>query len=177
MKTKELADWIGVSAPSIRLWATEDEFARYLSPTGAGGEGKTRAFSDEDARIFAYIAHLKHQGLSREEIYLALDRMQQDDWQDLPEMPPAPASMRSLRMIPEMAADTALSSQKSAMMREITILQDRVEGLEETLSQERSQSSEKQEALLREIAELRAKLERANTIIELYDEGRLKPKE
>ena len=138
MKTKELADWIGVSAPSIRLWATEDEFARYLSPTGAGGEGKTRAFSDEDARILAYIGHLKRQGLSREELYLALDRMQQDDWEDLPQMPPAPASMRSLRMIPEMAADTALSSQKSALMREISILQDQVETLQETLSKERS---------------------------------------
>ena len=138
MKTKELADWLGVSAPSIRLWATENEFARYLSPTGAGGEGKTRAFSDEDARILAYIGHLKRQGLSREELYLALDRMQQDDWEDLPPMPPPPASMRSLRMIPEMAADTALSSQKSALMREITILQDQVETLQETLSKERS---------------------------------------
>lgn len=177
MKTKELADWLGVSAPSIRLWATENEFARYLSPTGAGGEGKTRAFSDEDARILAYIGHLKRQGLSREELYLALDRMEQDDWEDLPPMPPPPASMRSLRMIPEMAADTALSSQKSSLMREISILQDRVETLQETLSNERSQSSEKHEALLREIADLRAKLERANTIIELYDEGRLKPKE
>ena len=76
-----------------------------------------------------------------------------------------------------MAADTALSSQKSALMREISILQDQVETLQETISKERSHASEKQEALLREIADLRAKLERANTIIELYDEGRLKPKE
>lgn len=177
MKTKELADWLGVSAASIRLWATDDEFARYLSPTGAGGEGKTRAFSDEDAQIIAYIALLKRQGLNRDEIFLTLDQMQQDDWLNLPPMPPAPSSMRSLRMIPEMAADTALSSQKTSMLREIAILEDRVEDLEERLSDERSKSSEKQEALLREIADLRAKLERSNTIIELYEEGRLKPKD
>jgi DNA-binding transcriptional MerR regulator len=177
MKTKELADWLGMSTASIRLWATEDEFAPYLSPAGAGGDGKTRSFNDQDARILAFIGGLKRQGWGREQIYLALDDLQAKDWRDLPDMPAAPLSMRSVQMIPELAAENALSTQKAALMREITLLGERVEQLEQLVVTERQQAMEKQEALLRELAEVRADLRAAEQLIGLYEAGRIKPKE
>lgn len=142
MKTKELADWLGVAPSTIRTWASS-EFRRYLSDAAQGGDGRTRVFVDIDARLLAFIATLKKEGVSSDEIHAALTQLQSEDWADLPPMPSAPPGSGPIPMIPRETAETAVSTQRSALMREIVILQERVERLDQQLAEER----EKREAL------------------------------
>src|SRR5215207_369302 len=109
MKPTELARWLGISPATIRLWAG-GEFARYLSPTGAGGDGRWRVFSEQDARIMALVNTMKQQGIQRAELHAELQRLESEGWRSLPEMPPAPAGVDSERLIPERAVKQVMET-------------------------------------------------------------------
>lgn len=159
MKTKKLADWLGVSDSTIRLWARE-EFAPYLTPA-AQGDGTARNFSEYDARVLALVALRREQGHPLEEIHVELKRLQAEDWTDLPEMPPAPPEAGPIALMPREAADTALTTQRVALMREIVILQDRVETLEDQLEAERQRSHEE---LAAERARTRSEIDKRDAL-------------
>ena len=163
MKPHELAIWLGVSTASIRAW-TSDEYKQYFSPTAQGGDGRYRYFTDTDMRILAYIVARRKENAPREEIHMHLSEMQAADWNDLPLMPAAPPGAGPISMIPREAAETAVSSQRSALLREISMLQDRIATLEEELAKTR----EGREELISELAA-------ANRELELWRAGRLKP--
>jgi DNA-binding transcriptional MerR regulator len=191
-RTKELADWLGLSEVTVRQWTT-GEWKDYLSPTAHGGNGRRRYFSDQDARIVALIFTLKEQGESRDGIHAALKRLQTEGWVDLPDMPPAPPNLGPISMIPREAAETAVSTQRAALLREIAMLQERVENLEtslakerELLDQERKRADERVEAerqktqelrevMQKELTDLRVQLAESKTELRLYQQGRLKP--
>ncbi len=135
MKTKALADWLGVSDSTIRLWARE-EFRQYMSPS-AQGNGLTRNFTDMDARILALIAERRNDGVHIKEIHVELTRLQEEDWKHLPEMPAAPPGQGPIAMIPRETAETKVEQQRQALMREISILQARIVNLDEELKGER----------------------------------------
>jgi DNA-binding transcriptional MerR regulator len=175
MKTKELADWLGLSPATIRLWSLENEYGGYLSPASMGGDGRMRYFTDIDSRILAHVASLKMQGFTRDEINAALQQLQKTDWADLPPMPGAPPNHGPVRMVPQSTAETAVSAQRTSFAREITILRERVEDLEHELMAQRDRSEAKQEALLRELADMKMQLAEAQVELRLYRQGRLKP--
>jgi len=174
MRTKELADWLGLADSTIRVW-TRKEFKSYLSATARGGEGRTRHFTDLDARIIALIAVLKEEGNTSEDIHRILQQMQKDGWQDLPPMPAAPPDAGPVAMMPREAAETAVSTQRAALMREIALLQDRVEVLSEQLATEREKRDQVQAELLEakeRLGELRGQLSEAGSRQELLERER-----
>lgn len=174
MKTHELSAYLGVATSTIRTW-TSGEFKQYLSPTGQGSDGRVRNFTAQDARIVAFIAALINESRPREEIHTALKRLQSEDWIDLPPMPSAPPGVDSVAMIPEMAAQVAVNTQRSSLLREVAIyeeraieLQNTVDELRQQLEEERGQSREREQSLLTRAIE-------AETELKLYRAGRLKP--
>jgi DNA-binding transcriptional MerR regulator len=183
MKTHEAADLLGIATSTIRAWST-GEFRQYLSPSAQGGDGRFRNLTQTDARIIAFIASLKSESRPRDEIHAALKRLQAEDWADLPPLPPAPAGVGPIPMIPREAAETAVTSQRSALLREIAILQERVQSLDEQLASERQRrederlkAQEAREVLLREVAEAQRKLAESEVELRLWRAGRLKPEE
>jgi DNA-binding transcriptional MerR regulator len=174
MKTKELADWLGLADSTVRVWS-RDEFKPYLSATAKGGEGRTRHFNDLDARIIAMIAVLKNEGNSSDDIHRVLQQLQKQDWQDLPPMPPGPPDAGPIAMMPREVAETAVSTQRAALMREISLLQDRVDILSEQLTTEREKRDEVQRDLLEtkeRLGELRGQVSEAGSKQELLERER-----
>lgn len=171
MKPSELSSILGVSASTIRAWSA-NEYKRYLTPSGQGGSGASRSFTDLDARILWRVVSLKQQGFTAEDVHADLQRQQAAEWDDLPPMPDTVGAAR-VAVVPQAAADNALEYQRRALQREIAMLQERVSTLEAKLDNERI-NSDKQ---LREISDLNGQLQRALTLVELYEQGRLKPKE
>lgn len=160
MQTSELAKWLGLAAVTIRQWSA-GEWAQYLSPTAQGGEGRSRVFNDRDARIIAHIARLKASGQDRDSIHAALKSMQADEWRNLPPMPTAPPDFEPIQMIPTSTAETAIDQQRRGLMREITLLEERIEQLTDELSSERESKAALQAELTvsrEQIGELRGKL-------------------
>lgn len=171
MRTKELADWLGVSASTIRYW-TLGEFKAYLSPTAQGGEGRRRYFSDLDSRIIAYIASMRDEGAPNDDIHASLQRLQAGDWIDLPTMPAAPPGEGPVDMMPREAAETAVQTQRAALLREITLLQERVETLEDTLADERQQHSAQVSTLQGELLTARERLGQLSGRLEVIEGDR-----
>ena len=136
-KPKQLADWIGIATSTLRMW-TRSDFRHYLSPTAQGGQGKRRFYSERDARIVALIANLKAESVPADDIHVTLRRMQADNWHDLPPMPAAPPGQEPIRLVPESTAETAITTQRQAMMREIGIQQDTITHLTEDLDETKS---------------------------------------
>jgi DNA-binding transcriptional MerR regulator len=187
MKTHEVAALLGIATSTVRTWSN-GEFKRYLSPTAQGGEGQYRNFTDQDARILAYVNLLKQQSRPRNEIHVSLRRMQTEEWADLPPLPPAPPGVGPIRMVPESTAETALTTQRSSLLREIAIKDERIDQLEaqvadlqQRLEAERLEGQQKLEVERREAQEKREELLRqliaAETELNLWRRGRIKPNE
>lgn len=77
MKPSEVAKQLGVKPVTIRSWS--DVFGDYLSPTGAGGDGAHRDFSDDDLRVLYFIKREKDVGRQAEQIKTTLTAMQEND--------------------------------------------------------------------------------------------------
>lgn len=80
---------------------------------------------------------MRNEGLTEDEIITALADITDHDYRDLPEMPPAPPGKGPVPMVPRQAAETAIETQRAALLREITLLEERVEDLEQQLATER----------------------------------------
>lgn len=173
-RTKQLADWLSVSEVTIRQWTT-GEWGEYLSATAQGGDGRRRYFTEQDARIVAYIWQLKEQGEPKATIHTTLQRMRDENWMNLPDMPPAPPSVGPISMIPREAADSAITQQRAALMREIAMLSERVEQLEDVLDAERQGREEDRKRHLEEVRKQQEAMveEREKYMREIADLNRL----
>lgn len=155
MQTSDLAKLLSRPAVSIRKWAAE--FGDYLSPTAAGGEGATRNFTEQDARIMAHISAMIQAGHSRDEIHASLKILAADDWQGLPVLPPTPPGMEPIAVVPTSTAD----AQRRSLVREIGALETQIDTLQDALNKERAQTAELQQQLMasrEQLGELRGKL-------------------
>ena len=170
MKPSEVARILRIAPTTVRAWSAE--YADVLSPGGAGGDGRFRDFNDQDLRILYFIQQEKRSSVPGDEIHEALRQMQARDFEGLPYVPERP-NVAEVPMVPAAAADSALGAERRALLREIAFLEERVGRLEEKLGEERSTSDER----LREIVDLNGKLQRALALVELYEQGRIKPKE
>ncbi|GAB4575815.1 MAG: hypothetical protein Kow0077_29170 [Anaerolineae bacterium] len=161
MKTGELATWLGVSPSSIKTWSRE--FSDYLSPAARGGDNRSRRYFDEqDARILALVAELRTKNTPLEDIHATLAAMQAKQWVDLPAMPGAPPGLVQQPVVTQSEAQNALIQQRQALTREIALLSDRVNVLQEELEEERAAHGETRQALANtrtELGLLQGKLE------------------
>ena len=133
MRPSEVADRLDVSTASIRSWSAD--FAEFLSSKAAGGEGRHRAYDEQDARVLAVVGILKLEGMTKDDIRATLITMQDEDWIDLPPMPAAPPGVGPVPMIPAHSAATEIQTLHVSHMREIAILEDRIDTLETQLTE------------------------------------------
>jgi DNA-binding transcriptional MerR regulator len=172
MKPSEIATFLGLGRSTVALW-TSGEYREFFTPSAQGGQGRARSFTDRDIRVMYALKEMKANNTPAESIHETLRRWRADDWHALPDLPAAPANFASVPVVPTAAADAALSAERRALLREIGFLQQRIEQLEA----ERQTDRAALEALLREIADLTGQLQRALTLNELHEQGRIKPKE
>jgi len=167
MKPSDIASVISVSPVTVRAWSSE--FSRFMSMTGAGGGGRHRDFTDTDLKVLYYIKIQKGAGRHGDEIAAALASMQAaGEFNNLP-LPDEKSYHAEMPVLPAAVVDET----RRALMRENAVLQERIDQLEAKLDEDRDD----REKLLREIGDLTADLRAAQQLIELYEEGRLKPKE
>ena len=132
MQTGELANWLDLSPSTIKNYCAD--FSAFLSPQAVGGEGRARHFDEQDARIVAHVAALRRENTPTDEIHAALLQLQADNWRMLPPMPTsADPTAAPIALMPRETADTALSAQRAAYMREVAILSDRADDLQQRL--------------------------------------------
>lgn len=171
MKPVDVAHLLNIGGSTVRAWS--DEFREYLSPTAVGGDGRRRDFTAQDVQVLGLVKELTDHNTPRHEINVELHRLQLDDWRQLPPLANPADQMDSAAMVPMATAQTAITVERQALLREIGTLQNNVRELKSELTTERSDK----EKLLREISDLNGQLQRALTLVELYEQGRLKPKD
>ena len=179
MKPSDVATLLGIGRSTVTTW-TMGEFKEYFTYGAQGGSGRPRNLTDLDVRILHHIDELKKSSIPADEIHASLRRMRSQDWQGLPDMPDAGTGTAVVPVMPTAAADAAVNT----LLRENNEIRQRVKELEEKIDVLHRESKTdlaaergERDKLLRELGDVRAKLERAQAIIELYEEGRLKPKE
>ena len=72
--TTQIGAFYQVSSETVRIWC--NEFERHLSPRANPGHRQKRAFSRTDMEVFSLIAMLKTDGMTYQDIHLALDNGQ-----------------------------------------------------------------------------------------------------
>jgi DNA-binding transcriptional MerR regulator len=168
MKPNEAATILGIAASTVRAWTIQ--FRQYFSPSAQGGDGRNRDLTETDVKILYFIDTLKHQSVPPDEIQLRLQAAQAKEWNDIP-FPSAPPGTANVPVIPRETAETAITSERRALLHEIGILQNRIDKLEQQVSDEQATK----EKLLREMADLHRQLGEAQAELNLYRKGRLKP--
>lgn len=68
--TKDITRLFGISAQSVRTYATE--FAEYFSPTATPETGSQRNFSEDDLAVFALVVESKRLGKTYAQIHIDL---------------------------------------------------------------------------------------------------------
>src|SRR5260370_25461160 len=107
MKPQQLAQLLKVAPNTIRKWAGKD-YAEFLSPSGAGFNGAARTFSEQDARILAWVAEMKARNTPAQEILDVLREAQRDSWRILPALPGGMANDEPVALMPVEAAEERL---------------------------------------------------------------------
>lgn len=161
MKPSDVSTRVGISAVTVRSWS--NQFARFMSPTGAGGDGRHRDFADSDIRVLNYIKTEKARGQSGEEIVASLEALQANGaLDDLPM--PDESHHSDVAMLPVAAAEEA----RKLLLAQIAMLESRASGLERQLSAEQAGRRADNEKLLREMGGLQSDLSEAKTLLKLY---------
>lgn len=161
MKPSDVSTRVGISAVTVRSWS--NQFARFMSPTGAGGDGRHRDFSEVDVRVMHYIKSEKARGQTAEEITQSLLVLQANGGLD--DLPLPDESYHSdVAMLPVAAAEEA----RKLLLAQIATLENRAGGLERQLAIEQDGRRADNERLLREIMSLQSDLAEARTLLKLY---------
>lgn len=148
MKANELLKFLnGLPDSTLRKYA--QDYAEYLSPTSGN---RHRNYTEQDARILRLIVDMKAQRVKPENIDATLSSLQAGNWERLPKLSEADQSI-----VPSQATIIDLQNDRSALQREIDVLR-------EMLANERADRDE-----------LLARMHRAETLLELYRTGKLKP--
>lgn len=153
MKMSAVATALNSSESTVRNYATQ--YVEYLSPSGAGGGGKHRDFTDHDIRVLKLIRDMKVQNIDADNIEITLQSLQQGGWERLPALD---GDMRAL--IPSPGAQIEAQAERAVLLKEIEMLREQIDDLKA----ERADRDD----LVRKLAE-------AETMIRLYESGRLKP--
>lgn len=146
MKSGELAKRLNL--PTSTLHKYSQDYKTYLSAPGAGH----REYTEQDERILRLILEMKAERTPQGDIDVTLSSLQAGNWERLPALDEPAKSL-----VPTQDNVIALDKEKTAMQREIDLLR-------EMLTESRAD----RDTLL-------ARLYRAETLLELYQSGKLKP--
>ena len=155
MKPSVVAAALGIAESTIRKYA--GEYSEFLSPGGAGGNGKHRDFDDHDVRVLKLITDMRNADTSPEDIDVTLQSLKASNWERLPALDANAASI-----VPSPGALVTAQKDRDIMQREIELLREQIADL-------KAERADRDELLKR--------LHRAEMLVELYEQGRLKPKE
>jgi DNA-binding transcriptional MerR regulator len=145
MKMKQIADRLGKHDNTIRNYARQ--YAEFLSSQPAKGEH--RIFTDDDARIIAFISHLSDNGMRHEEIHQALKTKLAEGTPFQPLLPSVPPSeQQNLITVAEMEAQLAA---KDSALKEAQV---RLEELRRQLTEQAERQRQEREAYLQQIRQV-----------------------
>lgn len=68
--SRHVSTLFGIANETVRAWS--EEFVRYLSTTANPGKGRHRLFTEADMAVFSLVAEMKGQGMTFEDIHVAL---------------------------------------------------------------------------------------------------------
>lgn len=161
MKPATVAAMIGVAESTLRRYA--NDYGEYLSPTGAGGGRKHRDFTEHDVRVLKLIADMKAERTSDEDIDVTLRSLESTGWERLPALD---ENARSI--MPAPGALLEAHKQRDVLEHEVKLLRERIDHIEQQADAERQRAQQERDDLTR-------RLTRAETLLELYESGRLHP--
>ena len=164
-KIKDIAQQLGASDQTVRLWS--NEFRVFMSPSAAPAPGIAREFNDVDLRLLTVVRDMRRLQRHTEEIHAELKRIV--DTGDLPPMPEPPPSEAEKTSYLANVRDQWLA-ERTGLQRDILKLEKDKADLQQRLDAEQQGRREDVERLAREAAEER-------TLRQLYESGRLKSKE
>ncbi len=141
MNTKSVADRIGISSATLRLWTTSD-YREYFSKS-AQGDGTRRVWTEHDVQVAAMIVELKQAGMGGDDIRATLASMKEGEWKGLPDVPSELPSVQAMQEI----ADTRLNEREKALRSQIALLAGEVDELRGALDAERETSTALREQL------------------------------
>lgn len=154
MKSNAIVALLGIADSTLRKYAKE--YADYLSPTGnVGGAGRHRDYTEHDVRVLKLVCDMKAQKIGNDDIEVTLQSLQAGGWDRLPAL-----DDKAQALVPVPGAMVAAQADRSAMQREIDILREMLDRVEQRLAD--------RDDLVKRLAE-------AETMLKLYESGRLKP--
>ncbi len=159
MKTKEVADRLGLDTSTIRVWSGRD-YIEFMSESARGG-GRRRHFTERDVQVLAFVTQMRAGGTLHDDIHRDLITMQGDNWRGLPDIPPKPGHDNDIPMVTAEAATVALSKQAENLNLQIITLEKQISILEGELEAERGERRQLQSQLTEareQLGELRGQL-------------------
>jgi DNA-binding transcriptional MerR regulator len=162
MKANAVVTALGIADSTVRKYA--EQYAEFLSPTGTGGAGRHRDYTDHDVRVLKLIVDMKAGKTSPDDIDVTLRSLQDGGWEQLPALD---VGAQALVLSPQ--AQVMAQADKSAMQREIDVLREMLTNADERADARVAQVTADRDELLK-------RLHRAELKLELYESGELKPK-
>ncbi|MEO8391474.1 MAG: MerR family transcriptional regulator [Chloroflexota bacterium] len=165
MKSSAVCTVLNMADSTLRKYA--QDYAPFLSPGASAGAGKHREYTDHDVRVLKLVNDMKIAKQTPEDIDVTLSSLQANDWERLPAL-----DGNSSAIIPAPAAMIEAQVDRAVMQNTIDMLREQIETIKaehrETLEFERLQRADR-DVLVKKLAE-------AETMLRLYEDGRLKPK-
>ncbi len=161
MKAAAVVTALGIADSTVRKYATQ--YNDYLSLSGMSSGGRHCDFTDHDVRVLKLIVDMKSAKQSDDNIDLTLRSLQASGWDRLPAL-----DDNSRAIMPSPANVIAANVEKSAMQREIDLLREMLDRAEERAQRAVTEAAADRNDLVKRLAE-------AETMLRLYESGRLKP--
>lgn len=173
MKPIDVANRLKISDSTVRQWTRF--YAAFLTASAVPDKGERRDYTLHDLQILALVKNRSDHSVRRDDITVELERLQADDWRGLPPLEDLTRRPEGSELVPVETAQAIVQVERVAMQREITQLSEQVRELRAELASERAGRLDDRERLLREVGEAEAAQREAETILKLYEQGRLKP--
>jgi DNA-binding transcriptional MerR regulator len=162
IKTKHIADRIGVTTATIRHWTSpRSPYYSFMSDGARGGSGAVRRYTEHDMRVLTEIKAQSDDGQSPEKIAAHLAKLKAAGWVDLPDVPPLPDESSTRQVISLDAASLAIDKAREKLELQINVMEGQIGVLETALDTERQERRGLQQQLTeaRElVGELRGRL-------------------
>ena len=151
MKTQEAAQFLDIASSTLRQW-TLYEFKEFLS-SEAQGDGSRRNFKSMDLRILSFIADLKKDNHTADEIRETLRQMKEGGWKNLPELPDVSEEQSRIEVMMS-NAEVMIDEREKALRMQISLLSAEIDDVREQLQGERQENKQ----LYKQISELEREL-------------------
>ena len=158
MKSNELVKLLNIPESTVRKYA--QDYAEYLSPTTAN---RHREYTEHDARVLKLIVDMKTERVKSQDIEVTLSSLKAGDWRQLPALDKA-----TQNIIPTQANQITALEDISALRREVEVMRTEHQRQVDMLREMLKESTSDRDELIKRLSE-------AETMLRLYEQGKLKP--